>query len=299
MSFRKISQFVLFTVLIITLAACGSESGSDDSGSTADKSDEDKGTITIGQINWPENIAVTNLWKAILEDKGYEVKLKLIEMGPQMAALAEGDLDVAPEIWLPVQDKSYYEEYKDEVNFFEDSWYDNGKVGLAVPTYMEDINSIKDLNENKDKFNGEIVGFEPGAGTMLVTEDVIKEYGLDYELVDSSTPVMISTIKNAVKEEKPIVAPLWKPHYVFSEVDLKFLEDPKKTFGGVEKIYMATREDFSSDFEKVSKWMKNFKLNDKQLGQLMVYTKNNEDNPIKGAQKWVEENQDLIDKWMK
>ncbi|MGP4107973.1 glycine betaine ABC transporter substrate-binding protein [Virgibacillus sp. L01] len=299
MSFRKISQFVLFTVLIIALAACGSTSGSDDSGSAADKPDENKGTITIGQINWPENIAVTNMWKAILEDKGYEVKLKLIEMGPQMAALAEGDLDVAPEIWLPVQDKSYYEEYKDEANFFEEPWYDNGKVGLAVPTYMEDINSIKDLNENKAKFDGEIVGFEPGAGTMLVTEDVIKEYGLDYELVDSSTPVMISSIKSAVEQEKPIVAPLWKPHYVFSEVDLKFLEDPKNTFGGVEKIYMATREDFSSDFEEVSKWMKNFKLNDKQLGKLMVYTKNNEDNPIKGAQKWVEENQDLIDKWMK
>ncbi|MFB4169076.1 glycine betaine ABC transporter substrate-binding protein [Virgibacillus sp. JSM 102003] len=299
MIFRKISQFVLFTILVIALAACGSESKSDDSGNAADKSDENKGTITIGQINWPENIAVTNMWKAILEDKGYNVKLKLIEMGPQMAALAEGDLDVAPEIWLPVQDKSYYKEYKDEANFFEEPWYENGKVGLAVPTYMEDVNSIKDLNEHKEKFDGEIIGFEPGAGTMLVTEDVIKEYGLDYELVDSSTPVMISTIKKAVKQEKPIVAPLWKPHYIFSEVDLKFLEDPKNTFGGVEKIYMATREGFSSDFEKVSKWMKNFKLNDKQLGELMVYTKNNQDNPIKGAEKWVEENQDLIDKWMK
>ncbi|WP_164667238.1 glycine betaine ABC transporter substrate-binding protein [Virgibacillus doumboii] len=299
MNFRKISQLLLFTVLVIALAACGSTSGSDESGSATDESNESKGKITIGQINWPENIAVTNLWKAILEDKGYDVELQLIEMGPQMAAIAQGDLDVAPEVWLPVQDKSYYEKYKDEADFFEEPWYENGKVGLAVPTYMEDINSIEDLKKNKDKFGGEIVGFEPGAGTMLVTEDVIKEYGLDYELVESSTPAMISSIKSAVEQEKPIVAPLWKPHYVFSEVDLKFLEDPKKTYGGVEKIYMATRDDFSSDFEKVSKWLKNFKLNDKQLGELMLNVKNNEDKPLKGAQKWVKDNQDVIEKWMK
>ncbi|WP_255259918.1 glycine betaine ABC transporter substrate-binding protein [Lentibacillus sp. CBA3610] len=122
------------------------------------------------------------MWKAILENEGYDVELTLVEMGPQMASLAEGDLDIAPEIWLPVQDKSYYEEYKDSVDFAEDPWYENGKVGLAVPEYMDDINSIEDLNENKDKFNGEITGFEPGAGTMITTEEMIDAYDLDYEL---------------------------------------------------------------------------------------------------------------------
>ncbi|HLR63298.1 MAG TPA: glycine betaine ABC transporter substrate-binding protein [Lentibacillus sp.] len=296
MSFRKISQLIVLTIILFALAACGSNSGSEGSGST---SDESKEKITIGQINWPENIAITNMWKAILEDKGYNVELKLIEMGPQMAALAEGDLDVAPEVWLPVQDKSYYEKYKDEVNFFEDPWYENGKVGLAVPKYMKDVNSIKDLNENREKFEGEITGFEPGAGTMIITEEVIKKYGLDYELVESSEAAMITSIKNATENKEPIVAPLWKPHWVFSEVDLKFLDDPKKVYGEVEKIYMATRDGFAEDHKKVSKWMKNFKLKDKQLGELMVNVKNNEDNPIKGAQKWVKNNQDLIEKWMK
>ncbi|WP_060678594.1 glycine betaine ABC transporter substrate-binding protein [Virgibacillus halodenitrificans] len=299
MNFKRIGQLFLITTLIFVLTACGSTSEGADSDSSSDESKDSKGTITIGQINWPENIAVTNLWKTILEDKGYNVEFKLLEMGPQMAALASGDLDIAPEIWLPVQDKSYYEQFKDQANFFEEPWYENGRVGLAVPTYMEDINSIEDLNKNKDKFNGEIIGFESGAGTMLVTQDVIDEYGLEYELTASSTAAMISSIKKAVKDEEPIVAPLWKPHYIFSEVDLKFLEDPKKTFGEVEKIYMATREEFDADHEKVSKWLTNFKLSDEQLGDLMINIQENEDNPIEGAQKWVEENQDVIDKWMK
>ena len=298
MNFKRVGQLILMITIFIVLAACGSTSESADAESSSNESEKSNETITIGQINWPENIAVTNLWKTILEDEGYDVEFKLLDMGPQMAALASGDLDIAPEIWLPVQDKSYYEEFKDQANFFEEPLYENGRVGLAVPTYMEDINSIEDLNEHKDQFNGEIIGFESGAGTMIVTQDVIDEYGLDYELSASSTAAMISSIRLAVDDEEPIVAPLWQPHYVFSEVDLKFLEDPKMTYGEVEKIYMATRDQFDSDYEEVSKWLTNFKLNDEELGELMIDIKENEDNPIEGAEKWAEENQDVIDQWM-
>ncbi|MBY7142430.1 glycine betaine ABC transporter substrate-binding protein [Virgibacillus sp. NKC19-3] len=298
MRFRKIIQLTLFMITLFALAACGSTSESDGSSSTTGETNENEGAITIGQINWPENIAVTNMWKAILEDEGYDVELQLIEMGPQMSAVAEGDLDVAPEVWLPVQDKNYYEQYKDEANFFEEPWYDNGKVGLAVPAFMEDINSIEDLNENKDTFEGEIIGFEPGAGTMLTTEEMMEEYNLDYELVESSEAAMITSVIDAAETQEPIVAPLWKPHYVFSEVDLKFLEDPNQSFGEVEEIFMATREGFDADFEEVSEWLTNFKLDDDQLGELMIDVQDNEDNPMEGAEKWVEENQDLIDGWM-
>lgn len=295
MNVYKKGSFILMIVLFLLLTACSGESGNSSSANAKEAKDQ----IVIGQINWPENIAVTNMWKAILEEEGYDVELKLIEMGPQMASLAKGDLDMAPEIWLPVQDKSYYEEYKDSADFAEEPWYENGKVGLAVPVYMEDINSIEDLNENKEKFDGKITGFEPGAGTMKVTEEVIKDYDLDYELISSSEAAMIASVKNAVKQKEPVVAPLWKPHYVFSEVDLKFLDDPKETYGGTEKIYMATRDGFDSDYPEVYKWMTNWKMSDEQLGELMVHVKDNEDDPIKGAQKWVKENQDVIEAWMK
>ncbi|MFD1416131.1 glycine betaine ABC transporter substrate-binding protein [Oceanobacillus jeddahense] len=298
MHFRRISQLFLFTILFFVLGACGSNSESNGSANTAEEADENQGTITIGQINWPENIAVTNLWKVILENEGYEVELPLIEMGTQMAALAEGDLDIAPEVWLPVQDKNYYENYKDKANFFEEPWYDNGKVGLVVPEYMDDIHSIEDLNEHKEEFNSEITGFEPGAGTMLITDEVIDEYNLDFNLVESSEAAMIITVTEAFNNNEPVVAPLWQPHFVFSDADLKFLEDPKNTYGEIEEIYMATREEFDTDFEEVNAWIRNFQLNDDQLGELMSDVKDNEDNPIVGAEKWVEENQELIEEWM-
>lgn len=293
MRFIKKGSFILMIALFGVLAACSS-----DSDNAADANNADSDEIFIGQISWPENIAVTNMWKAVLEQEGYDVKLEIVDMGPQMSSLAEDDLDIAPEVWLPVQDKMYYEEYKDEVDFFDEPWYENGKVGLAVPEYMDNINSIEDLNENKDLFNGEITGFEPGAGTMETAETMIEDYDLDYDLVESSESAMISAVLDAEEEGEPIVAPLWQPHYVFAEADLKFLEDPKKSFGEVEEIFMATREGFESDQEEVYNWLKNFKLDEDQLGDLMLKVEENEDDPFEGAQEWVDENQDLVDEWI-
>jgi len=294
MRFIKQGSFILMIALFGVLAACSSDS--DDNATDANNADSDE--IFIGQISWPENIAVTNMWKAVLEQEGYDVKLEIVDMGPQMSSLAEDDLDIAPEVWLPVQDKMYYEEYKEEVDFFDEPWYENGKVGLAVPEYMDDINSIEDLNENKDLFDGEITGFEPGAGTMETAEAMIEDYDLDYDLVESSESAMISAVLDAEEEGKPIVAPLWQPHYVFAEADLKFLEDPKKSFGEVEEIFMATREGFESDQEEVYNWLKNFKLDEDQLGDLMLKVEENEEDPFEGAQEWVDENQDLVDEWI-
>jgi glycine betaine/proline transport system substrate-binding protein len=279
------------------LAACGNAENSEES--ISDESTEL--TINMGQISWAENIAVTNMWKVILENEGFNVNFHLLDMGVQMAALANDELDVNLEVWLPIQDAAYLEKYQHKVNFSEKVWYDNAKVGLVVPAYMEDVNSIEDLNANKDLFESKIVGFDPGAGTMDVTEDIIELYELEFELVPSSEPAMITEIAEAIKAEKPIVAPLWNPHRVFSEMDLKYLEDPKKVYGEVEKIHTATRQGFSDDFPEVSEWLNNWKMDDDSIGQLMGYVSEAEEageNPIVGAEKWVGDNQDLIDEWL-
>lgn len=138
----------------------------------------------------------------------------------------------------------------------------------------------------------------PGAGTMEVTEQLIKDYDLNYVLQSSSEPAMLAEIGEAVKDQQAIVAPLWSPHWIFSEYDLKFLEDPKKVYGGIEKIHHATRQGFADDHPQVKEWLKNWKMNDQQIGELINAVENSEE-PIDGARKWVENNQELIGEWVK
>lgn len=299
MSLRRGILFVFTFLMIGVLAACGNgDAEGASSESAAESADE---TIDIGQISWAENIAVTNMWKVILEEEGYDVEFHLLDMGTQMAALADDELDVNLEFWLPVQDKNYLEQYQEQIDFSEEVWYDNAKVGLVVPAYMEDINSIEDLNENKELFESQITGFDPGAGTMDTTEEMIAEYELDFELVPSSEPAMLTAIEEAIREEAPIVAPLWNPHRVFSEMDLKYLDDPKNMFGETEKIHHAKRLGFADDFPEVNQWLKNWKMDDDSIGELMSYVAEAEEageEPIVGAEKWVEDNRDLINEWL-
>jgi glycine betaine/proline transport system substrate-binding protein len=61
----------------------------------------------------------------------------------------------------------------------------SGTTGLVVPAYVT-INSIEELNANKDKFKGEIIGIG-GAGIHANTVKAIDLYGLDYEQITSRT----------------------------------------------------------------------------------------------------------------
>ncbi len=295
MNIKRIFQMSIILVLSVVLVACGD---SDEAGSNEGNKTNDK-PISIGLINWPENVAVNNVWKVLLEEKGYEVDLQQLEMGIIMEALNTGDLDVGMEVWLPVQDISYYEKYKDSVNFNETPWFENGKVGLAVPDYVDEVDSIEDLNEHKDLFNGKIIGFEPGAGTMETAELMIEDYELDYELLPSSEGAMLGALKDAVNKEEPIVIPIWQPHGIFSEVDLKFLDDPKKSFGEVEEISLATRDGFAKEYPEVQEWLSNWSVDDDEtMGELINFVNEN-DNHLEGAKEWVEENRDLTDEWVK
>lgn len=297
-NWKKSLSFIFAILMVAVLTACGNTSGESDSDQSGTESEENDQELIIGQISWAENIAITNMWKVILEEKGYDVKLNNLNMGATMSALDSGDLDASLEIWLPVQDANYLEKYQDTVNFSDATWYDNAKVGLVVPEYLEEVNSIEDLNDHKELFNSEIVGFDPGAGTMEIVEEAIEDYDLELQLLPSSESAMIAEIGEAVENEEPIVAPLWSPHWVFSKYDLKFLEDPQNTFGDTEKIHHATRQGFEEDYPEISEWFKNWKMDDEQIGELIEYVENAEE-PMDGAEKWVEENQELIDEWVK
>ncbi|WP_238442601.1 glycine betaine ABC transporter substrate-binding protein [Desulforamulus reducens] len=272
---------VLLLIFVLIAGGCGTSSAEKDA----------KGTITIGLNNWPENIAVSNMWKILLEEKGYKVELSAMEKSPVWAGIAKGDLDIAPEVWLPQTDEPLYNEYKDQLELHE-AWYEGTALGLVVPAYM-DINSIEDL----DKLGiNTIVGIDPGASMMKLTKKLIKEYGLNYELIESSEPAMMSELTKAYKEKKPVVVTLWSPHWAFSEFDLKYLKDPKKIFGDQENIYFMTRKEFGKDYPEVLKWMNKWHMDDQSLGQLMA-TINKTNSPEEGAKQWIKENRNLTNQW--
>jgi len=289
---------LLLAAFSLAIVACG-EDGDGGGG----EEPEEKGTIEIGWIPWDEDVAVTYLWKNILEGEGYEVELTQLDVAPVYAGLAAGDLDLFFDSWLPVTHEDYWEEYGDQIEDIK-IWYDQGSLELTVPTYLEEFTTIADLQGNAEMFGGEIVGIEPGAGlTRLTREEVIPGYGLDdYTLLEGSTPTMLAELERAYSAEEPIIVTLWHPHWAYAAYDLKDLEDPEGLYGGAEEIHVLARDGFTADFADVAEWLENFEMADADLASLekLVIEDYGTGREEEAVEDWLSDpdNQDLVDSWM-
>lgn len=283
---------------IASLALLATACGGDGGGVATGPEDGEGGNqaISIGLIPWEEDIAVTNLWKVVLEEKGYDVTVENVDVAPLYQGLAQGDIDLFLDTWLPDTHGDYWEQYGDQL---EDVgiWYDNATLELTVPAYMEDVNSIEDLKGMEDEFDGKIIGIESGSGLVRTTkEEAMPAYGLDgYTLVESSTAAMLAELDSAIAAEKPIVVTLWRPHIAYADYDLKDLEDPEGAMGAGEQIHMVARDGFAEEFSELNGWLQNFKLTDEQLADLedLVINKHADDEEA-GARAWLQANPDFL-----
>lgn len=293
---KSLAAVFLAGLLSLTmLAGCAQTSG-DGSKAQSGSDTGDKPTIQIGYVNWAEDIAMTNLMQAILEDKmGYSVKQVQSDVAPLFASLSNGSTDVFLDCWLPVTHKDYMDQFGSDLKDYGVS-FDNAKIGLVVPSYV-DIDSIEQLNDNKDKFDGNIIGIDSGAGIMTTTDTAIDEYGLDYKLMPGSGPTMTAALKKAIDNEKPIIVTGWEPHWMFARWDLKFLEDPKGIYGDSESIHKLGRIGLDEDAPEVAEFLTNFKMDSAQLGDLMGKVED-ADDPLEAARSWMNDNEDLVNSWL-
>ena len=307
----------------LLLAACG---GTEDEGDTGDDTaeepeddaaadDEAEGaegdeesaapvgegeTVTIGWMPWEEAIAVTNLWDVILSDNGFEVEQQQLDPGIVFEGISTGDLDLFFDAWLPNTHSNYMDQYGEEVDDLG-PWLEEAPLTWVVPSYVEDINSIEDLQDNADMFDGQIIGIEAGAGlTDISINEVLPAYGLedDYEVVTSSTPAMLSELETAIENEEPIVVTLWRPHPAYGQFDLKDLEDPEVALGEPDQIHTISRTGFADDYPEVAAAIGNFEFGHEALSDLEVQVLEEEGQELEAARAWLEENMDVVEPWL-
>jgi glycine betaine/proline transport system substrate-binding protein len=288
---QKIVLALMLALLVGLIGGCGGGGGQGGGGGN-DKS------LTIGYIDWDEDVAVSNLAKILLEeDLGYDVELQLVDVGPLFNGVANGDIDAFLDVWLPKTHQTYWEQYQDQVVDLG-QWYEGtASLGLGVPDYVE-VQSIDELNDYRDQFGGQIIGIEPGSGIMKIAEEnAIPGYGLNYELVSSSTPAMLSELEQALDNEEPIVFTAWKPHWMFTAYDIRYLDDPKGEMGGSEQLSAIAREGLEEDSPDAFQLLDNITLSEEQLGDLELAVRDAGD-PEQGARDWLEQNREVADSWL-
>ncbi|WP_329341138.1 ABC transporter permease/substrate binding protein [Streptomyces sp. NBC_00663] len=302
-SYRPRPQVAVIGVVILGLVAggMGMFGGSGDSTApVADGKDVGQGKkVSIGYVPWDDGVASTFLWKEILEQRGFQVDAKQLDAGPLYTSVASGSADFMTGAWLPTTHEQYWKKYGDKLDDLG-AWYDKTSLELSVPSYMKDVDSLDDLKGKGSEFGGKITGIESSAGEMaLLKSKVLKAYGLDkeYKVVDSSTPAMLAELKRAYAQQDPIVVTLWSPHWAYNDYDLKKLKDPKGAWGSGDGIHTVARKGFAAENPVVGKWLKDFKLDEKQLTSLEAeINKAGKGKQQDAVRAWLKDNPGVVDK---
>ncbi len=190
--------------------------------------------IRIAVNEWTGQVLSANIAGAVLQKMGYNVEMVIAGALPQLAAMAQGELDLNPEMW----DNSVTEAYTNGV--VTGDIVVPGSLGLeplegwVCPPYMEELcpglpsyQALFDCAQafgNAETFpNGRLVGYPADWGTRDI--DVVTSIGLPFKVVPGgSEGAMIAELKGAIAAKEPILMMFWQPHWIFAQEDLKWVE---------------------------------------------------------------------------
>jgi glycine betaine/proline transport system substrate-binding protein len=259
-------------------------------------------TLKFGVVAWSEALAEGELIKYIFENYiNYPIEITNPDIGVAYTAVANGDLDLFIESWLPLTHEAYWDKISSKVCDFG-LLYEDASLGWAVPNYIPEsvVSSVTDLgkSEVKEKCKGEIIGIDPGSGLMQHSALMMKQYPelKGWTLRDSSDYSMVAELKRRMMRKEWVVVTLWKPHFAFARFDIRYIDEPKKILGGEERCHMIGRRDFMEVFpNEVSMFLSRIYFPIELVNELVDLYETNDET---AAAEFVKRHKKLVDYWV-
>lgn len=280
------------------LAGCAPSSGGAANGSAAKSAaaSSDSREVRLVYVEWSSCTAATHVAKAALEQQGFKVKAISVSGAAMYSALAHGDADATVCAWLPSTHANYYAKAKDQLTNLGPNMTGT-RIGLVVPDYVT-IDSIDELAAHADQFQNRIIGIDPGAGEMGITHEAIDAYKLPLKLIDGSGATMTAALKSAIDNQEWIVVTGWTPHWMWARWKLKYLADPKGSYGGAEDIDTLARKGLQQDMPKAYAVLDGFHWTSEQMQQVMAADQVPDADAEKNAKDWVDSHAELVSGWV-
>lgn len=283
----------LAIAIVLMLTACNGDQGE----SSNNEGAQEQKTISIGLDPYDYATVPAYLSKEILEQEGYEVKIQEGQVGILYEALSNQEIDAFIDVWYPNLHSSYLEEYKDDFEI-AGTLYSDMPIGIAVPTYMKDVNSITDLKKYKEKFDGKVYAIDPGSGMAQTTEKMVDVYDMkDFEIKNSSTAAMLAQAESIIDDKGGIAINAWRPHPMFVRMDIKFLDDPKNVWKK-DDVQIGVTPDLKEQSPEAYTLFSNMKLTLGQVEKWLMAMDTEGKTPEELAEAWVKEHPDKVNKWL-
>ena len=292
--------------------------------------------VVIGVPNWPSVRVTAHVLKTVLEENlGLEVELQNGTNPVVFEAMDSGAMHVHPEVWMPNQvnlhDKFVKEKKTVKMN-------PNGVAGdqaMCVTKGTAERTGIVNLSElsNPDvaaKFDtdgdgkGEIWIGAAGWASTNVEKIRAKSYGYaeTMNLKEMDETLALAEVDNAVAQKKNIVFFCYTPHHMFALHDLVILKEPaydeakwkviqptddpewlEKSDAGVAWNTAYLHIHYAAALEEkqpaAAKMLSQVNLDTETVSAMTYALVVEKQDPAEYAKKWVADNSDKVDAWLK
>lgn len=216
----------------ITAAALLAFAGAVQAGSIPESSDP----IKLALNEWTGQLVSTYIYGSVLEKMGYTVEYVTAGAVPQYEAMATGNITANPENW----DNNVGDVYPKAIASGDLILV--GPLGLksieswVYPAYVEEqcpgLPDWKALMNCPEVFgtpetlpSGRVIDYPADWGARAAP--LIEALAMPYVAIPGgSEGAMVAEIKSAVAAKEPVLVMFWAPHWLFSEVEMKWVDLP-------------------------------------------------------------------------
>ena len=292
--------------------------------------------VVIGVPNWPSVTATAYVLEAIIEDNyGMDVELQNSTNPVVFEAMDSGSMHVHPEVWLPNQ-ANLHQKFVEEkgtvlmnpngVSAFQGMCVTKQTADEHGVTKLSDLTNpdVATLFDTDDDGKGEVWIGAAGWASTNVEKIRAKSYGYDatMNLKEMDETLAMAEVDNAVVQSKPIVFFCYTPHHMFALHELVILDEPKYDEAKWNVIQPTDDPDWlnkssapvawdlaylhihyaaamESDLPEVASMLSKVKF-DTDIVSAMTYALVVEkQDPADFAKKWVGENADMVERWLR
>jgi len=256
------------------------------------------------------------------EQLGCKVNYKDLKEDVSWQGFGTGEVDVVIEDWgHPDLEKKFFAESGDGSATDFGPTGNVGIIGWYVPPWLAeehpDILKYENLNKYAADFatsesggKGQFLGADPSY--VQFDEAIIKNLDLDFKVVFSgSEAASIQAFQQAEKNKEFLVGYFYEPQWLFADLPLAKVALPTYTDGcqddpaSVACDYPKTtlKKIVSTDWAKSDSTavdlVRNFKWTNDDQNLVAKYIAEDGMSPEDAAAKWVSENADTVDAWLK
>lgn len=318
---RRTRLVALAAVVGLGLTACGGSDIKDTNAGDSGSGGKDCGDLRIAVNPWTGYVSNAHVIGVVAQEKlGCNVSYPEVKEEVGWQGMADGSIDTIVENW---GHPDLVSKYIDDQKSVQDAGPTGGEgiIGWYVPPWMAekypDITDWNNLNKYADLFKtsesgdqGQLLDGDPSYVTN--DEALVKNLKLNYKVVvGGSEAALIQSFKSAEENKTPLLAYFYEPQWFFSQMKLVHVDLPPYTEGcdadpakvacdyppyTLNKL-IATK--FAESGSPAVDLIKNFSWTNDDQNIVSAYIADDGMSPDDAAKKWIEENPDKVDAWLK